>query len=115
MVATAYDLSIRCCGKRIGNPSRGITKSGYNLNGKSRAEAMAISSNDLPMGTRVELTFNGERSQYNGIYIVRDTGNLMANVIDVYINDFGERTGRETIEFGKAEVEVKIIEPILSR
>lgn len=71
---------------------------------------MTISSNDLPLGTRVKLTFDGERSRYNGIYTVRDTGNMPKGVIDLFVGDFGEQVGQETIEFGRTQVQVQIQE-----
>jgi 3D (Asp-Asp-Asp) domain-containing protein len=109
MMATAYDLSVQCCGKSIGHPARGITKSGYDLNGKSRTEAMTISSNTFPLGTRLELAFGLDRSQYNGIYTVRDTGNMKPGVIDVFVGDYGERVSNETINFGRQIVKVQVI------
>jgi len=107
MEATAYDLSIQCCGKSMSNPARGITKSGYDLNGKSREQAMTISSNDLPLGTKVYLTFDDE--QYNGVYTVRDTGNMQEGVFDLYVGDFGEKVSQTAIDFGRRTVEVKVM------
>ena len=106
--ATAYDLSIQCCGKPYGHPARGITKSGYDLNGKSREQAMTVSSNDFPAGTELELTFDDCHSEYNGIYIVRDTGNMNAGVLDVFVGDYGEEVSKEAVRFGRQTVRVEI-------
>jgi len=110
MKATGYDLSVQCCGKYYINPSRGITKNGYNLNNKSRREVMTISSNKFPIGTKLLLEFSESHKKYNGIYTVRDTGYFKENVLDVYLGDFGEKVGRETIKFGRVDVNVKMIE-----
>ena len=110
MLATAYDLSIHCCGKPYGHPGRGITADGTNISRLSRTEAMTVATNDLPLGTRVELTFEGNRAKYNGIYTVRDTGAMRSNVVDVYVGDFGELIGSETGEFGRHWVKVRVVE-----
>ena len=110
MLATAYDLSIHCCGKPYGHPGRGITADGTNISRLSRTEAMTVATNDLPLGTRVELTFEGNRAKYNGIYTVRDTGGMRSNVVDVYVGDFGELIGSETGEFGRHWVKVRVVE-----
>ncbi|MDD3021829.1 MAG: 3D domain-containing protein [Alphaproteobacteria bacterium] len=106
--ATAYDLSIQCCGKPYGHPARGITADGYDLNGKTRAEAMTVSSNDFPAGTRIRLTFNDYHSEYNGVYTVRDTGNMKRGVLDVYVGDYGEEASDEAVRFGRQSVRVEI-------
>lgn len=109
MEATAYDLSIQCCGKPYGHPARGITASGYNLNNTTREQAMTIGSNDFPLGTKLELIFNEPHSQFNGIYTVRDTGNMKRGVIDVFVGDFGEQVSQEAINFDRQTVRVQIL------
>lgn len=106
--ATAYDLSIQCCGKAYGHPARGITASGYNLNNMTREQAMTIGSNDFPLGTELELIFDEPHSQFNGIYTVRDTGNMKSGVIDVFVGDFGEKVSQEAVAFGRQTVKVEI-------
>jgi len=93
MEITAYDLSVQSCGKYYFNKDRGITKDGYNLNNKSRKETMIVSSNKFPMGTKLLLKFPESHKNYNGVYVVRDTGNFKENILDVYLGDFGERVG----------------------
>ncbi len=105
---TAYDLSIQCCGKPLGHPARGITRSGYNLTGMTRAEAMTIACNSLPMGARVRLIFTGSRAQYSGVYTVRDTGGMGPGVADLYMGDFGEEVSPETEAFGRVDVKVEV-------
>jgi 3D (Asp-Asp-Asp) domain-containing protein len=106
--ATAYDLSIQCCSKGYGNPSRGITASGYNVTGMSREQAMVVSSNDFPLGTELDISFDDE--SYNGIYTVKDTGNMRSGVLDVYVGDFGERVSEKAISFGRQSAEVEVLE-----
>lgn len=110
MEATAYDLSIQCCGKSYSNPSRGITRDGYNLNNKSHNETWTVSSNRFPMGTKLQLQFSESHKKYNGIYTVRDTGKFKENVLDVYVGDFGERVNRNTMNFGRVDVKVLVVE-----
>ena len=110
MEVTAFDLSIQCCGKPLGHPGRGITKGGYDLNGMSRAGAMTIACNSLPAGTRVRMEFDGGRAIYNGIYTVRDTGDMGPGVIDLFLGDGGELPSQETIDFGRCSMEVEILE-----
>ena len=109
MKATAYDLSIQSCGKSYSSPSRGITRSGYNLNNKSRKEAMTVSSNRFTMGIKLYLKFPESHKKYNGIYTVHDTGNFKDNILDVYVGDFGEKINQDTIKFGKVDVKVCIV------
>ncbi len=110
MQATAYDLSKQCCTKSYSNPSRGITRSGYNLTNKTCKQAFTVASNRFPMGTKLKLTFPSTHRQYDGIYTVRDSGNFKQNVLDVYVGDYGEKVHPETIKFGKVEVQVEMIE-----
>jgi len=109
MQATAYDLSIQSCGKSYSNPSRGITKDGYNLNNKSRKETMIVSSNRFPMGTKLKLIFPESHKRYNGIYTVHDTGKFRRNVLDIYLGDFGEKVSKEVNKFGRVNVKVWIV------
>lgn len=110
MKATAYDLSVQCCGKSYNHPSRGITRNGYNLNNKSHGEAWTVSSIKFPMGTKLRLEFPESHSEYSGIYIVRDTGNFNENTLDIYVGDFGEKVHKDTIEFSRVDVKVWVIE-----
>ena len=106
---TAFDLSVQCCGKPLGHPARGITRSGYNLTGMTRAQAMTIACNSLPQGARVRLIFEGSRAQYSGVYVVRDTGDMGPVVIDLFMGDGGEEVSPETVEFGRVTVKAEIL------
>jgi 3D (Asp-Asp-Asp) domain-containing protein len=110
MQATAYDLSIQSCGKSYSHPSRGITRDGFNLNNKTHGEVWTISSNRFPLGTKLQLEFPESHKNYNGIYTIRDTGNFKENVLDIYLGDFGEKVGKETIKFGRVDVKVLVLE-----
>ena len=110
MIATAYDLSIRCTGKSYNHPSRGITRSGLNLNGISGQDAMIVASTKYPISTKLKLTFPEGYEKYNGVYEVHDRGNFNENVLDVYVGDFGEQAGKETVDFGRVNVQAEIIE-----
>jgi 3D (Asp-Asp-Asp) domain-containing protein len=109
MMATAYDLSINCCGKSYSHPSRGITSSGRNLSGLSREKAMAVSSAEFPLGTKLLIEFPVPYEHFNGIYTVEDTGNLRSDTVDLYMGDFGERVGQETRDFGVRHINVKVL------
>jgi 3D (Asp-Asp-Asp) domain-containing protein len=109
MQATAYDLSIQCCGKSYNNPSRGISRDGYDLNNKSHKEAYTVASNRFPMGTKLHLEFPESHKQYDGVYTVRDTGNFKENILDVYVGDFGENVHQDTINFGRVDIKVVVI------
>ena len=109
MQVTGYDLSVQCCGKTYSNPSRGITKNGYNLNNKSHSQAYTVSSNRFPMGTKLQLEFPESHKKYNGIYTVHDTGNFKDNILDVYLGDFGEKVHQDTVKFGRVDVKVLLL------
>lgn len=109
MQATAYDLSIQCCSKPYNHPSRGVTKSGYDLNNKSHSQAWTVSSTKFPMGTKLQLKFPESHKKYNGIYTVRDNGDFGKNILDIYIGDFGEKVHQDTINFGRVNVKVLIL------
>jgi 3D (Asp-Asp-Asp) domain-containing protein len=110
MKATAYDLSIQSCGKSYSSPSRGKTTDGYNLTNKSHSEAWVVSSNRFPMGTKLQLEFPESHKKYDGVYTVRDTGNFRSNVLDIYLGDFGEKVGKDTVKFGRVDVKVMVVE-----
>jgi len=110
MQATGYDLSVQSCGKSYSNPSRGIAKNGYNLNNKSHSESWTVSSNKFPLGTKLKLEFPKSHKMYDGIYVIRDTGNFGNNVLDVYLGDFGEKVNKDTTNFGRVDVKVWKIE-----
>lgn len=110
MRATAYDLSIQCCGKGLEHPGRGITAGGKNLSGLSRKEAMTIASIDYPLGTELLISFPEPYTHYDGVYAVQDTGGFRSGTIDVFVGDYGDAVSQEAISFGVRTVQVQVKE-----
>jgi len=110
MRATAYDLSIQCCGKGLEHPGRGITASGKNLSGLSRKEAMTVSSMDYPFGTELLISFPEPYTHYDGVYAVQDTGGFKSGTIDIFVGDFGDKVSEEAIRFGVRTVQVQVLD-----
>lgn len=112
-VATAYDLSIACCGKALGHPQRGVTAAGVDLNGLSRTEAKVVAADPevLPLGTRIRLEFLDFRHrEYDGVYRVLDTGSqVQGDHLDVFLGDFGEEQAEAVREFGRTRVRVYVL------
>ncbi|MCT4594340.1 MAG: 3D domain-containing protein [Anaeromicrobium sp.] len=114
--ATAYDLSIKSCGKAVGYKYRGMTRSGINLNGKQWADAMvvAVDSRQIPLGSKVLVIFNESdwRKKYDGVYLAGDTGGgVKGNTIDIYLGDIGNKQMKEVRDFGRAyKVKVYMID-----
>lgn len=108
MRATAYDLSIQCCGKGLEHPGRGITAGGKNLSGLSRAEAMTVASIDYPFGTELLISFPEPYTHYDGAYTVQDTGGFRSGTIDVFVGDYGDTVSEEAVKFGARTVQVQV-------
>ena len=111
---TAYDLSVQCCGKKIGSKGYGITASGFNLSGHTWDSARVIAADPkiLPIDTKVKLTFvDKDFQKYNGIYTVKDTGSAVkGNRIDFFMGDFRqEKPAQQTLDFAKRKVYVEVI------
>lgn len=110
MMITAYDLSVESCGKAPGSYGYGVTATGYCVAGLSREEAMivAVDPNVIPLGSRVEITFDDPAAQrYNGIYTAADTGGAIGgNRIDLFM---GEGSYSECMNFGRRSASVRII------
>ena len=111
---TAYDLSIQSCGKALNHPGRGITKSGFNLNGMSRKDAMTVAADPkvIPLGSKVKIEFLSDTyKEYEGVYNVRDVGGgVKKNKIDLYVGDYGEKVSKEAINFGRTKAVITILE-----
>jgi 3D (Asp-Asp-Asp) domain-containing protein len=84
----------------------GTTANGFNLTGLSREEAMtiAVDPNVIPLGSKVQVTFDGPFEYLSGVYTANDTGGVITgNIIDVFIPNhdeamaFGRRTCAVTI------------------
>ena len=108
MRATAYDLSIISCGKTSDHPQYGLTYSGTKAKvGRTIAADPAV----LPLGKRVYIIFPERYQNWNGVYVVEDTGRLIkGNKIDIF---FGEdlpeekQVFEEALRFGVQMVQVR--------
>lgn len=111
--ATAYDLSVQSCGKPIGHPQYGITKSGVNIAGKTREQAMsiAVDPNVIPLGSQVKITFPEPYTHFNGVYTANDTGGgIKGKKIDIFMGDFESNNPHQSVwDFGVREVEVQVL------
>lgn len=113
-VATAYDLSVQSCGKPIGHPAYGITRSGFDLSHHTWDSAMTIAVDPtvIPLGTKVAIHFEDEEYQkYNGIYTARDTGSaIKGRKIDFFMGDFQQYEPHpKALEFGVRSVRIAIV------
>ena len=112
--ATAYDLSVECCGKPIGSKGYGITYNGTNLIGKSREQAMSVAVDPkvIKIGTKIRVTFPKEYAHFNGIYTANDKGGgVKGNHIDIFMGDFNNEEAHESVwEFGIRKVMVEILD-----
>ena len=105
-VATAYDLSFKCCGKLPSHPQYGITFSGKRA---EKGRTIAVDPKVIPIGSYVQIEFPKEYSYLDGWYIAEDTGSLVkGNIIDIF---FGESAPGDMEKFGRRKVSVRIIYP----
>lgn len=112
--ATAYDLSVQCCGKTADHEAYGITATGFDVSNKSRSEAMciAVDPSVIPLYSKVYVEFiDSEYQKYNGIYTALDTGSaVVGNRIDIFMGDFqSESPNQKTLDFGKVECTITIL------
>lgn len=112
-VITAYDLSYQSCGKRLGNPARGVTASGRNLSGETleSARAIAVDPRRIPLGTKVYIKFKNERySHLDGYYTATDTGGAINdNRIDLFFGDnYSDEPSDEALRFGHQDAYILI-------
>lgn len=111
MRATAYDLSVESCGKSPKHPQYGITSSG------TRAvvgRTIAVDPEVIPLGSRVFISFPGEYSNLDGVYIAEDTGRLIkGDSVDIFFGEDQEGS-REIYEsamkFGVRYVDVRVLD-----
>lgn len=111
MKATAYDLSIKSCGKPRSHPYYGITATGTRA---AVGRTIAVDSSVIPLGTSVYVSFPEQYNYLDGVYIAEDTGNsIKGNKIDVF---FGEdpvgsyNVYNKAMDFGIQDVTVKILD-----
>jgi 3D (Asp-Asp-Asp) domain-containing protein len=85
MVATAYDLSVKSCGKSPSHPAYGITRTGTRA---TIGRTIAVDPSIIPLRSKLYITFPEEYKNLNGIYIAEDTGSkIKGKKIDIF---FGE-------------------------
>lgn len=111
---TAYDLSYNSCEKTMNDPAYGITKSGYNLKGMSREEAMTVAADPrvIPQGSKIYLEFTNDKySKFNGTYTVRDVGGAIKGAkIDLFMGDFNKHeTDQSVWDFGRTQAKVYLV------
>lgn len=109
-IVTAYDLSVKSCGKSKTHPAYGISRGGVNLRGKTiNSRYIAVDPKVIPLGSKVKIRFIDEKyKKYDNIYISCDSGSkIKGNKIDLYL---GENKYNECLKFGKTEALIEIIE-----
>ena len=113
-VITCYDLSEDSNGTWKGHKWYGLTANGFDLRGHTweSARTVAVDKSIYPLGTKLKLTFVGEKYQkYNGIYTARDTGGaIKGNKIDLFLGDFNQRRTHSSVwDFGKTKAYVEVV------
>lgn len=116
-IATAYDLSVRSCGKSVGSKNYGLTRSGINIANKTRLDAMciAVDKKVIPLHSKVYIEFYDEAySIYNGIYTALDTGSgVKGKHVDIFMGDFkSNAANEETIAFGNRDCKITILKEV---
>lgn len=67
-------------------------------------EHVTVASNDPSLWHKV-IEVSGTGTEWDGIYYVHDTGGMSSNVVDIFIDDYGE-----CIQFGRRTAEIYIID-----
>jgi 3D (Asp-Asp-Asp) domain-containing protein len=108
--ATAYDLSVKSCGKGTDHPEYGITASGTKA---VKGRTIAVDPAVIPLGSKVYIIFPEKYRQLNGIYVAEDTGkHVKGYEVDVFLgeDDEGENQIRNAAHrFGVQKVEIFIL------
>lgn len=100
MRVTAYDLSVKSCGKLPNHPLYGITASGEPV----KEWYTVAAGPELPFGTKVYISYFREYPN-KGIFVVKDRGSaIKQNCIDVYIAD-----GNACREFGVKMLDIYVL------
>lgn len=112
--ATAYDLSVKSCGKLPSHKEYGITASGRSIVGKTRLEAacVAVDPKVIPLGSLLYISFIDEKyQQYNGVYQALDTGSgVKGKHVDIFLGDFNStKEAKEVLNFGVTKCKVKVL------
>lgn len=107
---TAYDLSYNSVEYGLDYKYYGITKSGKNLSGMTRAEAMtvAVDPKVIELGTKLYLEFPYPYSHFTGTYSAEDIGGaIKGKDLDLFMGDFKkEETDQSVWDFGVRMVRV---------
>ena len=111
MKATAYDPSVKSCGKKPGHPLYGITSSGTKA---TVGRTVAVDPRVIPLGSRLQISFPPEYAYLDGIYIAEDTGRLIqGDEIDIFFGEDkegGRRIYDSAMKFGVRYVDVKVLD-----
>lgn len=112
--ATAYDLSVKSCGKLPSHKEYGITASGRSIVGKTRLEAacVAVDPKVIPLGSLLYISFTDEKyQQYNGVYQALDTGSgVKGKHVDIFLGDFNStKEAKEVLNFGVTKCKVEVL------
>ena len=67
-------------------------------------EGVTVASNDPDLWHKV-IEISGTDTEWDGLYYVHDTGGMSSNVIDIFIDDYGE-----CIQFGRRSAEIYVVE-----
>lgn len=111
---TCYDLSEDSNGTWKGHKWYGLTANGFDLRGHTweSARTVAVDKSIYPLGTKLKLTFVGEKYQkYNGVYTARDTGGaIKGKKLDLFLGDFDQRRTHSSVwDFGKTTAYVEVV------
>jgi 3D (Asp-Asp-Asp) domain-containing protein len=108
--ATAYDLSVKSCGKGTDHPEYGITASGTRA---VKGRTIAVDPAVIPLGTKVYILFPEKYHQLNGIYVAEDTGKYVKGYrVDIFLgedNEGGNQIRNAAHRFGVQKVEVFVL------
>lgn len=112
--ATAYDLSVKSCGKLPSHKEYGITYSGRSIAGKTRLEAacVAVDPKVIPLGSLLYINFDDyDYKQYNGIYQALDIGGgVKGKHVDIFLGDFNStKEAKEVLNFGVTKCKVEVL------
>lgn len=103
MRATAYDLSVKSCGKKSNHSEYGITRTGTKA---TKGRTVAVDPNVIPLGSKLHIAFPQKYNYLNGMYVAEDTGNLVkGKTVDIFL---GENEPEADI-FGVQKVTVHIL------
>lgn len=113
-LVTAYDLSIKSCGKKITSRSYGITRTGFNLKGHTWQTARVIATDPkvIPLHSKIFIEFiDKDYSKFSGVYTSEDTGSLVkGRHIDLFLIDAGEKVSQKAIDFGVTNAKIIILD-----